>query len=276
MIFAVGGALAGGPRLHLLSTRASVSPIKPVACRVINYLLATVLRPAPGALVHLPPAINGALVIALHQLDQPLGELLLAAERILHAHRRAGLRVSPHDNPTSGQQWGLQHLCVARFLRRSSSAYLGSLANRAILAARVATTSAAYRCVGNTRRRPLGAWRNSRIWTRDRRVTASLFAIPINADRRIGAGGVRNGFTRTAWGKPKEDDPSKEKDPNKPKFDPRLLTPQQLDIVEYALKLMVQATRAPGGVEIIDQPAAADLGEDAEDGGNAEETGDAE
>ena len=47
----------------------------------------------------------------------------------------------------------------------------------------------------------------------------------------------------------KEYDPSKEKGPNKPKFDPRLLTPQQLDIVEYALKLMVQATRAPGGVD---------------------------
>jgi hypothetical protein len=46
--------------------------------------------------------------------------------------------------------------------------------------------------------------------------------------------------------------------------------------VEYALKLMVQATRAPGGVEIIDQPAAEDVGEDAEDGGTAEETGDAE
>jgi hypothetical protein len=67
---------------------------------------------------------------------------------------------------------------------------------------------------------------------------------------------ARTWLYETAWGKPKEYDPSKEKDPNKPKFDPRLLTPQQLDIVEYALKLMVQATRAPGGVEIIDQPAA--------------------
>jgi hypothetical protein len=51
-----------------------------------------------------------------------------------------------------------------------------------------------------------------------------------------------------AWGKPKEYDPSAEKDPNKPKFDPRLLSPQQLDIVEYALKLMVQATRPPTGI----------------------------
>ena len=51
-----------------------------------------------------------------------------------------------------------------------------------------------------------------------------------------------------AWGTAKEYDPSKEKDPNKPKFDPRLLSPQQLDIVEYALKLMVQATRPPTGI----------------------------
>jgi len=102
-----------------------------------------------------------------------------------------------------------------------------------------------------------------------------LAPLPINADRRIVSWAVDKLMER-AWGKPKEYDPSKEKDPNKPKFDPRLLTPQQLDIVEYALKLMVQATRAPGGVEISDQPAAADLGEDAEDGGTAEETGDAE
>jgi hypothetical protein len=83
----------------------------------------------------------------------------------------------------------------------------------------------------------------------------NLAPLPINADRRIVSWAVDKLMER-AWGKPKEYDPLTEKDPNKPKFDPRLLSPQQLDIVEYALKLMVQATRAPGEATVIEQPAA--------------------
>jgi len=87
----------------------------------------------------------------------------------------------------------------------------------------------------------------------------NLAPLPINADRRIVSWAVDKLMER-AWGKPKEYDPLTEKDPNKPKFDPRLLSPQQLDIVEYALKLMVQATRAPGEATVIEQPAADDVG----------------
>src|ERR1700722_6095833 len=86
-----------------------------------------------------------------------------------------------------------------------------------------------------------------------------LAPVPINADKRI-VYMASQWVYENAWGKAKEYDPAREKDPNKPKFDPRLLTPQQLDIVEYALKLMVQATRAPGETTVIEQPAADDVG----------------
>jgi hypothetical protein len=52
-----------------------------------------------------------------------------------------------------------------------------------------------------------------------------------------------------AWGKPKDYDP-KEEGPAKPRFDPRLLSREQLEIVQYALRLMVQATRAPGDIDM--------------------------
>jgi len=52
-----------------------------------------------------------------------------------------------------------------------------------------------------------------------------------------------------AWGKPKDYNPQDEPDPNKAKFDPRLLSPQQLEVVQYALRLMTQATRGPSDVE---------------------------
>jgi hypothetical protein len=56
------------------------------------------------------------------------------------------------------------------------------------------------------------------------------------------------------WGKPKDFDP-KDEAPIKPRFDPRLLSREQLEIVQYALRLMVQATRGPGDVEtVIDEP----------------------
>ena len=48
-----------------------------------------------------------------------------------------------------------------------------------------------------------------------------------------------------AWGKPRDYDPKDGPDPNRPKFDPRLLTPEQLDFMERALRLILQATRAP-------------------------------
>lgn len=45
-----------------------------------------------------------------------------------------------------------------------------------------------------------------------------------------------------AWGPPKPFDPKDEPDPNRPRFDPRLLSPEQLDLVERGLRLMAQAT----------------------------------
>ena len=56
-----------------------------------------------------------------------------------------------------------------------------------------------------------------------------------------------------AWGKPKDFNPKDEPDPNKPRFDPRLLSPKELEIVQFALRLMVSATRAPGDVVETDQ-----------------------
>ena len=48
-----------------------------------------------------------------------------------------------------------------------------------------------------------------------------------------------------AWGRARDYDPRSEPDTNKPKFDPRLLSPEELNIVEFALQLMVKATRPP-------------------------------
>jgi hypothetical protein len=57
-----------------------------------------------------------------------------------------------------------------------------------------------------------------------------------------------------AWGPPKPFDPKDEPDPNKPKFNPRLCTPKELEIIQFALQLMVRATRAPGDIEtVVDQ-----------------------
>jgi hypothetical protein len=82
-----------------------------------------------------------------------------------------------------------------------------------------------------------------------------LIPIPINADRRTVLV-ASQWLYETAWGKPKEYDATKEADPNKPKFDPSRLSPEQLNLVEYALKLMVQATRAPGEATVIEQPGS--------------------
>jgi hypothetical protein len=48
-----------------------------------------------------------------------------------------------------------------------------------------------------------------------------------------------------AWGKPKDYDPKLDADPNRPKFDPTMLSPDQLAFVEQALRLMMAATLAP-------------------------------
>ena len=54
-----------------------------------------------------------------------------------------------------------------------------------------------------------------------------------------------------AWGPAKPFDPKDEPDPNKPRFDPRLCTPEQLEIIQYAMRLMISATRAPDDVESV-------------------------
>jgi hypothetical protein len=48
-----------------------------------------------------------------------------------------------------------------------------------------------------------------------------------------------------AWGRARDYDPRSEPDMNKPKFDPRLLSPEELNTVEFALRLMVKAMRIP-------------------------------
>src|SRR5580704_10364042 len=48
-----------------------------------------------------------------------------------------------------------------------------------------------------------------------------------------------------AWGRPNDYDPKSEVDPNRPRFDPTSLSPDQLELVEHALRLMVRATRPP-------------------------------
>jgi hypothetical protein len=74
-----------------------------------------------------------------------------------------------------------------------------------------------------------------------------------------------------AWGKPKDFNPKDEPDPNKPRFDPRLLSPQQLEVVQYALRLMVQATRAPGDVETVIEQGPDEPSEDADPGENIQQ-----
>jgi hypothetical protein len=71
-----------------------------------------------------------------------------------------------------------------------------------------------------------------------------LPALSSKADPRIVMMAAQWVYER-AWGPPKPFDPKDEPDPNKPKFDPRLLSPQQLELVQYALRLMVAASRPP-------------------------------
>ena len=80
----------------------------------------------------------------------------------------------------------------------------------------------------------------------------NLLPLSKNADPRVVAV-VSAGLIERAFGKSKMFDPKDELDPKRPRFDPRLLSPEQLDLVEYALKLMVQATRAP--TEIVEVKA---------------------
>jgi hypothetical protein len=58
-----------------------------------------------------------------------------------------------------------------------------------------------------------------------------------------------------AWGKPKEYDPASEK-PAGPQFDPRAYSPEQLDVIEAALKLLLNPPKSQAEPEIIppDQP----------------------
>ena len=74
-----------------------------------------------------------------------------------------------------------------------------------------------------------------------------LVTLMEDSDARV-SGWAADKVLERAWGKAKDYDPKDEPNPSRPKFDPRLLTPEQLDIVEYALKLMVRATRAPTGI----------------------------
>jgi hypothetical protein len=53
-----------------------------------------------------------------------------------------------------------------------------------------------------------------------------------------------------AWGKAKDFE-LKDEAPIKPRFDPRLLPREQLEIVQYALRLMAGASRVPGADETV-------------------------
>ena len=48
-----------------------------------------------------------------------------------------------------------------------------------------------------------------------------------------------------SWGRPRDYDPAKEKGAEQGVFDPSLLEPDELDLVEKALRLMVRATIPP-------------------------------
>jgi hypothetical protein len=53
-----------------------------------------------------------------------------------------------------------------------------------------------------------------------------------------------------AWGKPKEYDPASEK-PSEPEFNPRAYPPEQLDLIEKALRLLLNPPK-PQQPEVID------------------------
>jgi hypothetical protein len=70
------------------------------------------------------------------------------------------------------------------------------------------------------------------------------------------------GYER-AWGKPKEYDPASEK-PVEPEFNPRDYSPEQLDVIEAALRLMPDPPkRQPQEPEVIEPDSAALLDEQA-------------
>jgi hypothetical protein len=73
-----------------------------------------------------------------------------------------------------------------------------------------------------------------------------LIELMSSDDERV-ASVACNAVLDRAFGKPREYDPSRDQ-PERPKFDPALLTPAELDRVEKALRLIVKASRLPDGM----------------------------
>src|ERR1700722_1239832 len=74
------------------------------------------------------------------------------------------------------------------------------------------------------------------------RAAQRLIELMESDDERVALMAAAKVYER-AWGRPRDYDPRTEPDSDRPKFDPRLLSPEQLDLVENALRLMVAATR---------------------------------
>ena len=67
----------------------------------------------------------------------------------------------------------------------------------------------------------------------------NLTALSAQADRRV-VTVAANALIERAFGKPKDYDPAKDRDAKpKAKFDPNLYTPEELDLIEAAFRLMV-------------------------------------
>jgi hypothetical protein len=89
-----------------------------------------------------------------------------------------------------------------------------------------------------------------------RRSIERLIELRESSDEQI-ATVASKALWEISWGRPKDYDPRTEPDINKPKFDPRLLSPEELNVVEFALRLISRATRLlpECGTECLDEGA---------------------
>jgi hypothetical protein len=74
-----------------------------------------------------------------------------------------------------------------------------------------------------------------------------LVALMGDSDARI-SGWAADKVLERAWGKPRDYDPSKDGETNRPKFNPRLYSSEELDRIEAVLRLMV-ARQPEAGAE---------------------------
>lgn len=80
------------------------------------------------------------------------------------------------------------------------------------------------------------------------RAITRLTELMESQDERV-ASVACNSLLERAWGKPKEMDPRDEHPNGVPTFNPRAVTPEQLEIIKQAIRLMQQATTL---VEVVE------------------------